>query len=31
MRKPRAAKADASAMNRTVSLTDGEWVRQANW
>lgn len=31
MRKPRAAKADTNAMNRTVSLTDGEWGAIGRW
>ena len=31
MKKPRAAKVDANAMNRTVSLTDGEWNAIGRW
>ncbi len=31
MRKPRAARPDTNAMNRTVSLTDGEWGSIGRW
>ena len=31
MKKPRAAKADANAMNRTVSLTGEEWNAIGRW
>ncbi len=31
MRKPRAARADTNVMNRTVSLTDGEWDAIGRW
>lgn len=31
MKKPRAARADAKAMNRTVSLTDGQWDAIGRW
>lgn len=31
MRKPRSARPDTNAMNRTVSLTDGEWDSIRRW
>jgi len=31
MRKPSAAKVDTTAMNRTVSMTDGEWDAIGRW